>query len=264
MRVLPVLALVIPMLALLAGPALAQQPEKPKESIQIGLSTDTIQITSGFTGTDLTIFGAVDNLDPEISRQGHYDVIVVLEGPNRTATVRRKERFLGIWINRQSRNLPEVPISYSMAMTRPIQDIAPDSTMAQMAIGVQNFPFARPPQGPRDSRTHEFAIALLDLKQKSGLYKERPGSVRFLSLNLFRASVALPANVPVGTHTARAYLFRNGVFVNGVTAPLGIVKSGLEAEISRISRDNSFAFGLFAVGLAILTGWLGRLIFRRD
>ena len=42
------------------SPATAQTPP-PAESIQIGLSTDAISITAGFSGADLTIFGSLEN-----------------------------------------------------------------------------------------------------------------------------------------------------------------------------------------------------------
>lgn len=55
------------------------QPPTP-EDIQIGLSTDVVAITADFSGADLTIFGSVENADPQVNRQGRYDVIVVLRG----------------------------------------------------------------------------------------------------------------------------------------------------------------------------------------
>jgi hypothetical protein len=61
-------------LALIAAsvPARAQTPPpvRHQESIQIGLSTDNISITAGFTGADLTIFGSLEDPDPLIARQG--------------------------------------------------------------------------------------------------------------------------------------------------------------------------------------------------
>ncbi|MBB3708458.1 TIGR02186 family protein, partial [Aminobacter aminovorans] len=30
------------------------------------------------------------------------------------------------------------------------------------------------------------------------------------------------------------------------------------------ATDHGFGYGLFAIGLAMLTGWLGRIIFRKD
>jgi hypothetical protein len=74
------------------------EPSLP-ERIEIGLSTETIAITSDFSGVDLTIFGAIDNIDPLVQRQGRYDVFVVLEGPSVDLVTRRKARVLGIWMN---------------------------------------------------------------------------------------------------------------------------------------------------------------------
>ena len=99
---------------LLAGVAatqpLAAQDANP-ESIQIGLSTDHVVLTAGFSGADLTIFGALENTDPLLARQGRYDVVVVLEGPARQVVVRRKDRVLGMWINTRSETFVNVPES---------------------------------------------------------------------------------------------------------------------------------------------------------
>src|SRR5690606_31491195 len=110
------------LMVMAAGEAPAQD-QSPSEGVQIGLSTDAISITSDFAGANLTIFGALDNIDPQVSRQGRYDIVVVLEGPPRTVVVRKKTRVLGMWINTDSMVFVNVPASYSVAMTRPPQDI---------------------------------------------------------------------------------------------------------------------------------------------
>ncbi|MGH9916775.1 MAG: TIGR02186 family protein, partial [Pyrinomonadaceae bacterium] len=98
--------------------AFAQQIPGNKETVEIGLSTDTIAITSGFRGTDLTVFGALDNADPLIQRQGRYDIVVILQGPERNFVVRRKDRFFGVWVNSESVTFQHIPASYSLASTR--------------------------------------------------------------------------------------------------------------------------------------------------
>lgn len=84
------------------------------------------------------------------------------------------------------------------------------------------------------------------------------------SQNLFRATVALARNVPVGTHKARAFLFKNGVFLKETSAQLAIIKSGFEQSIFRFADNYAFAYGVISVLLAMMTGWLGSLVFRRD
>jgi uncharacterized protein (TIGR02186 family) len=259
-------AVVLAASLLLALPAVAQQPPPGvnPETIQIGLSTDRVAITADFSGADLTIFGSVENADPLINRQGRYDVIVVLEGPARPVVVRRKDRFLGMWINMESETFVNVPVSYSMATTRMPQDITDPNNYRQLALGADNIHIQPldPDGNPVD--IEEFRQALRERKEASGLFSIRVGGVEFLSQSLFRASLTLAPNVPVGTHRARAFLFRSGLFIKENSAQLAIVKSGFEQSVATASVEYSMFYGLFAVALAMLTGWLGRIIFRKD
>ena len=256
-------ALLIVLLTLVPASAQERDPNIA-ESIQIGLSTDTVTITSDFSGADLTIFGAVDGADPQISRQGGYDVVVVLEGPARPVTVWRRARVLGVWVNRQSVGFVNVPLSYSVSTTRFLQDITNPVTYKQLSLGAQNIYLQPERQRANPLITDEFTSALRERKRATGLYVERIGGVQFLSQTLFRATLNLPADVPVGTHRARAFLFKHGSFTGETSSTLGIRKAGFEQSVYDIAHQYSMFYGLFAVVLAMITGWLGRLIFRRD
>ncbi|MER9300840.1 TIGR02186 family protein [Mesorhizobium sp. M0621] len=251
-------------LSLLAAavPAKAQVPLT--EGIQIGLSTDNVSITAGFSGADLTIFGSLENPDPLVARQGRYDVIVVLEGPPKPVVVRRKDRVLGVWVNLDSETFENVPMSYSVATTRPLQDITEPNSYKQLSLGASNLYMQPADAGDSPATIEEFTAALRERKSATGLYSENVGGVQFLSQNLFRATVRLAPNVPVGTHKARAFLFKSGLFIKESSAQLEIRKSGFEQSIFRVAHNYSFLYGVFAISLAMLTGWLGRLIFRRD
>jgi uncharacterized protein (TIGR02186 family) len=245
-----------------AVPAKAQIPLS--EGIQIGLSTDNVSITAGFSGADLTIFGSLENADPLVARQGRYDVIVVLEGPPKPVVVRRKDRVLGVWVNLDSETFENVPVSYSVATTRPLQDITEPNSYKQLSLGASNLYMQPADAGDSPATIEEFTAALRERKSATGLYSENVGGVQFLSQNLFRATVRLAPNVPVGTHKARAFLFKSGLFIKESSAQLEIRKSGFEQSIFRVAHNYSFLYGIFAISLAMLTGWLGRLIFRRD
>ncbi|AZV18003.1 MULTISPECIES: TIGR02186 family protein [unclassified Mesorhizobium] len=254
-------AIVLTLLAA-AVPAKAQVPLT--EGIQIGLSTDNVSITAGFSGADLTIFGSLENPDPLVARQGRYDVIVVLEGPPKPVVVRRKDRVLGVWVNLDSETFENVPVSYSVATTRPLQDITEPNSYKQLSLGASNLYMQPADAGDSPATIEEFTAALRERKSATGLYSENVGGVQFLSQNLFRATVRLAPNVPVGTHKARAFLFKSGLFIKESSAQLEIRKSGFEQSIFRVAHNYSFLYGVFAISLAMLTGWLGRLIFRRD
>ncbi len=252
------------LLLLLAGGALAQLADAAPEDIEIGLSTDTVFITSDFRGANLTIFGALDDADPLIQRQGGYDIVAVLEGPRRTIVVRKKTRVLGVWINTRSMVFTDVPASYSIAMTRQPQDITDTPSYQRLGLRIPYLNL-RPLAADADPQAvEEFTTALRNRMEESGLYTELAGGVQFLSRSLFRATFHLAPNVPVGTHRARAFLFRNGVFVKETSAALTIRKAGAEQRLFEFAHQQSLAYGLLAVLLAMITGWLGRLIFKRD
>lgn len=247
-----------------AGTAQAQGPEPNPESIEIGLSTDRVSITPNFAGTNLTIFGALDNADPTISRQGGYDVVVVLEGPPQATVVRKKTRVLGMWINTHSETFLKVPTSYAEATTRMPQDIADPELYRRLSLGAEYVRIETEGASDTPATLGEFHDALIQEKTDAGLYTMRVGGVQFLSQNLFRATLSLAPNVPVGTHRARAFLFRNGVFIKESSAPLAIRKGGSEQRIYEAAHDHSLPYGLAAVFIAAVTGWLGRVFFRKD
>lgn len=232
------------------------------ETLQIGLSTDTVGIGSDFAGQPLTIFGALTNLDTQIQRQGRYDIVVVLQGPEAPITVHRKSRVMGMWMNTSSQQFDLVPESYLLTATRQIQDITDRKTFEQLSLGINGLVFEA--SRFRQAYTEEFVTAVKDINKKNGRYSDGHGVVEFISPNLFRATLELPANVPIGKHKARAFLFKNGAFIRESSADLQIQKAGIEQQMFNFAHEQSALYGLIAIIIAMSIGWLGKLVFARD
>ncbi|EJC69315.1 TIGR02186 family protein [Rhizobium sp. 1AS11] len=262
-------AAVIALLCLLPASAGAQwlpgqATEVVREGLEIGTSTSEIAITSDFHGADLTIFGALSNTDQLLLAIGQYDVVVVLEGPREDATVRRKERVFGIWVNTRSMTFEAVPHSYSMSSSRMIDDLTTPLELTDQGIGIDHIPLTPVGFVGDGSNLGEFRDAFRRLQQGGGLYDRNPSGVRFVSSNLFKASLRLPANIPNGVHTVRAYLFKSGLFVTEKSLPLRVIKTGIEQTITDAAHEQPILYGFAAVLLAVITGWGASLIFRKD
>ncbi len=234
------------------------------ETIDIGVSTDEIAITSDFTGADLTIFGALGNTDSYLQAIGQYDIVVSLEGPRKDTTLRKKSSFFGIWINRKSMTFSDVPESYSIASTRVIDTITSPLELGNVSIGISDIRLSPLRSYGDISDLKDFRDAFRRLKISEGLFESNDGGVRFISPNLFKATLRLPANVPNGVHTVHAYLFKSGVFVMEKKLPLRVIKTGFEQAITDAAHINPLPYGIFAVLLAVITGWSASLVFRRD
>ena len=256
-------------LLLTVGPAAGQvaAPEDlppPREALNIGISSTEIAIVPDFAGTDVTVFGAIENVDPVLLAKGGYDIVVALEGPRDRITMRRKERIAGVWINRHSVVFEAMPESYSMTSTRDISQIASDLELVTHSVGL---PRARIVPSCFSGRAEEVALyrdAFLKLKTGLRLYQENPGGVKFVSSSLFAATIPIPADVPNGRHLIRAYLFKEGRFFDEKQLEMSVVKTGVEEAITAAAFDQPILYGVFAVLLAVLTGWAASLMFRRD
>jgi uncharacterized protein (TIGR02186 family) len=234
------------------------------EGLEIGTSTNEIAITSDFRGADLTVFGALANTDELLLAIGQYDVVVTLEGPRTDATVRKRERLFGIWVNRHSMTFEQPPASYSLASTRSVDQIADASVLNGLGLGVPHVPLTPIGFFSTETSMADFRAAYRRLKLGGGLYQQEAGGVRFVASSLFRAQLRLPANIPDGVHMVRAYLFKSGALVVQKELPLRVVKTGMEQAITTAAHQNPLAYGVFAVMLALVTGWLASLLFRKD
>ena len=225
-----------------------------------GLSTDLIQITSNFTGADIVLFGAIEPVD-ELGPSGNQDLVVVIRGPALDMTVRRKERILGIWVNREQVPFTGLPGYYFLASTRPLDDIASVPTQERFRLGTANLQYATSQAIPREEVDAFRAAAIRDRKRE-GLYWESPTGIEFLSRTLFRARIPVPASVPPGLYNAEVYLFQGGTVVSAQSSPLFIDKTGFERRLYDFAYQRSLAYGIASVLMAVVLGWGASVAFR--
>lgn len=255
------------LVVLWATPLAAQTDEDRSlepEVINIGVSSKEIAIAPDFAGTDVTVFGAIDHADPDLLKSGGYDLVVSLEGPRDFITVRKKDRVAGVWVNRHSVTFQYMPESFSMASTRAIDAIAKPTELFTFNVGLPRAKLVPSTFSGRAAEVTEYRDAFLALKQRVKLYQSNPGGVTFISSSLFQANIHIPADIPNGTHTIRAVLFRKGIFVAEKQLELEVVKTGIEETITFAATQRPLLYGIFAVLLAVLTGWTASLIFRKD
>jgi uncharacterized protein (TIGR02186 family) len=233
----------------LAEPAVAK-------GIVADVDDHLVEITTDFAGQDILVFGAID---------GPGDVVLVMRGPAGRVAVHRKDRFAGIWVNADSIEFDGVPSLYGVASSRPLFEILTPDVLDRYQLGVGRVRFEAvesdvPGTGP-------FRTALVQQKKKQGLYADRVGRVTFIGATLFRANLHLPSNVPTGTFLIDVYLVRDGRIMDAQNMPLVISKVGFGADVYKYANARfiaqRFAYGVAAVLVALLTGWLAHLAFRK-
>jgi uncharacterized protein (TIGR02186 family) len=215
-----------------------------------------VEITTDFSGQDILVFGAID---------GPGDVILVMRGPAGRVAVHQKDRFAGIWVNAESIEFDDVPSLYGVASSRPLFEILPNEVLDRYQLGIGRLRFETAEEAPYGLGS--FRIALVQQKRKQGLYADRVGRVTFIGETLFRANLHLPSNVPTGTFLIDVYLVREGRIVDAQNMPLVISKVGFGADLYKYANSRliaqRFGYGVAAVLVSLLTGWLAHLAFRK-
>ena len=254
-------ALALTFLLAALAPAHAAEPA-PKEEVQSDISTRDISIQSNFTGIEILIFGSIDFSGAVAPDKEIYDVVVVLRSPDQAVVARRKERMAGIWVNGPGKVYPAVPGFYAVLASRPLRAITSDETLKTLGIGVNNIDFGSITKSGPDEET--FRSTVVRLKEQQRLFQEHDDGVTFIGRTLFRATVDLPVNVPIGRYTADVYLFRDGQVVSKNQSTLEVSKAGFERTIYLLAFEHPFVYGLIAVALAGLAGLAGWAAFRRE
>ncbi|MEO1720316.1 MAG: TIGR02186 family protein [Pseudomonadota bacterium] len=238
--------------------------------VEADVSTRSVSITSSFTGVEIVVFGAIDNAQTLAPEAGLYDVVVAVAGEPERTTVRMKERRVGIWLNTQAIKFDNVPSYYAISSTRPINQIASQATLDKNGIGFANIPMTPvTPEGDNNQDVasaeilNTYRSAIVRLKQRNQLFQTSPKGVVFVGRNLFRTTIDLPANVPIGPLEARVFLFRNGELVDTFRRDVSLARSGLERYLHSFAFDRPFLYGIFCVFVAVLAGLLASAIVQR-
>ena len=234
--------------------ALSSPARATSDVLVVDLSQETVAITTGFAGTDVLLFGAME---------GKGDVVVIVRGPDRPAVVRRKSRVPGVWVNTAQMTFERAPSFYAIASSRPLAEIAQETVLSREQMGLDHLRLDLPRAKASANVAAEWRAGLIRNHESLGLYQAEVGRITVLFNRLFRAEIHLPANVETGTYQVWIYLLRDGHVVSAQRRGLEVERIGTQAVIYDFAYQNSALYGLFAILVALMAGWAAHLAFRK-
>jgi uncharacterized protein (TIGR02186 family) len=261
----------IPAAALPVSVAVAPAPNSA--AISAALTDTQVEVTSGYHGARIVLYGAVFNPSTRPT-----DVVVVVRGPERPIRLVRKIRVAGVWLNSRPVVFEGAPGFYMTASSRPLPEIAGFGVLRRAGIGVDHLRIEAPEEshtvtryGIRDVVVSRLGADYLDwrravirLMEKGDLYKADTKGVRYVDRNLFRADVDLPTEAPTGRYETEVWLFQDGRPVSVKVRPLTVAKVGIERRVYNFAHVSPWLYGLVCVALALASGWIASVLFRRS
>ena len=233
-------------------PSVPSAPAMPE--LIVDLSSPRVSITSAFQGESLLLFGMFDPPG---------EIVVVVQGPPARETVLRKERFLGLWLNTGRQRFDDVPAYYFIAASAPLQRLLARGAGGEILSLDDRLSTIRPVRQRSPAQLAEFRQGLVEVKRREDLYPANFGQVTVQASRLFRAELPFPSRLPEGVYDVRAYLLRDGKIVTAVSRPLPVGKVGFNAELAGWSVQEGPLYGVGAILMALVLGWLGGAVVRR-
>jgi uncharacterized protein (TIGR02186 family) len=250
---------------MLLGTALAVTPAAAERLI-VSVSNHRVTVTPNYSGEELVLFGSVEKDATTPAGRNSYDLVVTVIGPRADMVTRRKERKFGIWINTDYREFLQVPTYLALFSNRPFDAIAAPDVERRQQLGLNNVLLTQRvgtdygdvvPNDP-------FRSAFVRLRSEHGLYREETSAVTFLTPTLFRTGIPLPAEVPIGTYEVEIKLFSDGALITRTDTAFDIVKVGFEQFVATAARQDGLFYGMVTAFMALMTGWMASIMFRKD
>jgi uncharacterized protein (TIGR02186 family) len=221
--------------------------------LAVDLAEDHVDITTGFNGAHLTLFGVQEEAG---------DIAIVITGPEEEMVVRRKEKIAGIWMNRKSMTFENVPVFYSYALEKPEKDMAPPERLMENRIGMASLRFMPEERKTKPEELKTFQDALIRNRQAQRAFPQKPEKITFISDKFFRTTFYIPPNVATGRYEVKTYLLKNGRVQDISTTDVKVAQVGASAAINDFSHTWSLAYGMLCVLMAVTIGWFSNSIRR--
>ena len=231
-------------------------PHANGTALIIDSSTSEVKVSSSFIGTDVMVFGTANEKD---------DIIVVITGPTETAIVRKKRRVSGIWINKEKLEFRGIPGFYAIASTRPLSEITETNELKKQKIGIHNV-ITTASLNSEDKNIKSFKSfkeALVRGQKAKGLYLDMPLKIDVVSKRLFKTTFHFPNNMATGIYTVKVFAFQKKRLVSTVSKTISVEKIGIGADVFKFAKEQSALYGLLAILIAVLSGWIASVIFRK-
>ena len=113
------------------------------------------------------------------------------------------------------------------------------------------------------AKAERFSCELVRLMTEDRHFLLREDGVRFLSTTAYAINVSLPSDVANGPFLVNTLVLKDGKVVAERSEGFSVRKSGFENFVFVMSRQQPLLYGIVCVILALGTGWLAGVVFRR-
>ncbi len=223
------------------------------EAVKVQVDPPVVEINSFFQGREITLSGMMP---------APREAVAEVQGPVGEEHLMRKGRRGPLWLNVGEITVSHAPSLYVILSSRP--DLLMGNSPWGFGALVKQLRLTGLVQ---DKEKSEFLEHFLRLKQSESLYVALPEGLTVVSagdpgFQKVTGKFWLPANVRTETYKVRLFSVLEGRTVGQAEADLTVKMVGFPALLLTLANEHSALYGILAVVIAILTGFLMGYLFK--
>uniref|UniRef100_A0A7C3ZCV4 Transmembrane protein n=1 Tax=Desulfobacca acetoxidans TaxID=60893 RepID=A0A7C3ZCV4_9BACT len=222
------------------------------ESVSVQVTPDVIEISSFYQGAEIALTGSIP---------AGYQAVAEVTGPARQERLMRKGRRGPLWMNVGELTVSGAPSLYLVSSSE-AGLLTGDSPWGLKALA-QRLTLGGQVE---DREKAKFTEQFLELKQSESLYGAWPGGLQTSPAEDGRVKVTgkfwLPANVKPDTYKVCLIAVQEGKAAGRQCADLPIKMVGFPALLMTLAFEHAALYGILAVVIAIVTGFIMGYLFK--
>ncbi len=223
------------------------------EDAYFDISDEEIQIQTNFNGKEIVIFGLTN---PE------YNTLIIIKGPKKDIKLSLKEKYFGIWIETKKVTYLDIPNTFFVASTSPIEDILNENDILKKGLINEKIP-------PTIITKRNFISNNLDewdknfirLQKKHGMYKNY--SIKLVDERIFQTRIFFPSDSIPGTYNVSILQINNKKIISERHKKIIVKKTGVGQIIFQFAENQPIAYGILSILFAVISGLAAATAFRR-
>ncbi len=218
-----------------------------------------VEIQPGISGTKIVLFGATPS--------GKRDIIIEVVGPPKNQTMQEKRRYFGFWLGRGKSYYKNVPSYYNLLSSKPLEEITNQEGLNKLGLGIEHLPLGKADIKYSSIKQFQFDKRLRSEMSEDGQFLENEENIVLRSgpgkVGLFKTEFSLPPNSLQGKYFVRYFLFQNGEAISYAESIIDLKQAGFARLIWIFANKFALLYGIIAIILSGLLGWVVSLIFSR-
>ncbi|MBC6497646.1 MAG: TIGR02186 family protein [Alphaproteobacteria bacterium GM7ARS4] len=225
-----------------------------EDIVVIKTEPDVVPIGLVFSGQRLLIYGAM-------KRYAH--IVLRVTSRDEEVTVHRLKNRFGFWVSDYGRTLGDTPYFYGVYSSGNIAELLYDKILDEYGFVLQRGLALPDSFAVYDDRV-DFYQALLRHRQRQNLWQQKNGGIE-VDNNLYKVHIDIPPQAPQGDYSIEAFIISDstGRLIGRSIAHFQVQRSGWNAVVHNLARDDGVLYGLLGVAFCVILGVFVALLFRR-